>query len=77
MKYGTQNPYTGTTHWDGMGWGGQGLIMFTLLVTVKKAMRNSVFVYECYSQAKKDSKQTNKLYVTVIRAMTNSGVGQV
>ena len=55
----------------------QGLIMFTLLVTVKKAMRNSVFVYECYSQAKKDSKQTNKLYVTVIRAMTNSGVGQV
>ena len=38
---------------------------------------NSVFVCECYSQAKKDNKQTNQSCVAVIRAMANSGIGQV
>ena len=55
----------------------QGLIIFTLLVTVKKAMRKTVFLSMNVTVKQRKSKQTNKLYVTVIRAMTNSGVGQV
>lgn len=36
--------------------------MCTLLVTVKESNeKNSVFVYECYTPAQKDSKQKNHI----------------
>lgn len=55
----------------------QGLIMCTLLVTVKKAMRKTVSLSMNVTLKHRKTVNKKKSYVTVIRAMTNSGVGQV